>query len=149
MISTSSHGSFQKLDKDLEHNRWLWSYTLHSIPLFPKSLELTLPNRYPLLKKTTLHIHIKTSKLSKIALPQQPLLKSLIYSSFPLCWSLKMKMLDLLISSWHFLHNVRSSVRIHENKKFRSTFAHNWLQSISKSTPHVLINSTSTSKLRT
>ncbi len=107
-LSTSSHGSFQKLDKDSKHNRWMWSSTLHSIPLFPKSLELSLSNMYFLLKMTPLHTHIKTPKLSEMMLPQQPLLKYLIHSSFPLCWSLKMKMLNLLIYSWHSWHNGRS-----------------------------------------
>jgi hypothetical protein len=90
-IPTSLHGYFQKLDKDSKHNRWMWFYTLHNIPLFPKSLELPLSNRYSLLRMTTLHTHIKTPKLSKMMLRQQPLLKSLTHSSFLLCWSLKWK----------------------------------------------------------
>jgi hypothetical protein len=120
-ISTSSHGCSQKLDKNSKQNRWMWFYTLHSIPLFPKSLELPLSSRYSLLKMTTLHTHIKTPKLSKMMLPQQPILKSLIHLSFPLCWSLKMKMLDLLISSWRSWHIGRSSIKMYERKKFRST----------------------------
>jgi hypothetical protein len=86
---TSSHGSSQRLDKDLGHMWWLRSITLSNIPLFPKSPKLPLSNRYSLLKMNTLHIQHKTFRLSKMVLPQQSLLKSLTHSSSRLCWSLK------------------------------------------------------------
>lgn len=49
---------------------------LNSIPLFPKSPNLPLSSKYFLLRMTRLHIHIKTPKLSKTMMAQQPFLKS-------------------------------------------------------------------------
>jgi hypothetical protein len=62
----------------------------HSIPLFPKSRNLPLSNKYSLFRMTTVHIHIKTPKLSKMMMAQQPFLKSWSHSSFPL-FSLRCK----------------------------------------------------------
>jgi hypothetical protein len=52
IILTSSHGFFQRLDINSIQKQRMWFITLPSIPLFPKSPELPLCNKYSLLKWT-------------------------------------------------------------------------------------------------